>query len=113
MTEAGLPVQELSGPARQRGQQHGEALRGLINENIERWSDSIGATGIDPTEFLRELESLQVTSALAAHAPELDEEIKGIAEGSRQPLQKILALNLLDEADWFLRKVKRDSRSRG
>ena len=53
MPLAELPVVTCTGSPEERGEQHGEALRGVIAEGLGRWVESIGAThGVDPDAYI-------------------------------------------------------------
>jgi isopenicillin-N N-acyltransferase-like protein len=106
-TQAGPPVAavrkplyvELSGTGYERGLQHGRALKAEIAEAVRHWKDSLHeARQQDPdaviAAFLRDTNFLP---AIKAWTPDLLEEVKGIAEGSGQPFETMLAYQLVDE----------------
>ena len=96
-----LTVLRVSGDAQTRGRAQGEALRELINAGVGRWLEEIGRRhGVDPDDYLAEF--LAATGHVAAMkdlTPETLSEIEGVSAGSNQPLNRILAYNLLDE-EW-------------
>ena len=48
-----LPEVTCAGTPRQRGEQHGEALRGQIGDGLGRWAEAIAAThGIAPDAYI-------------------------------------------------------------
>lgn len=98
-----LVVVECSGNPRQRGRAHGEALRALIAERIERWHAAIGAAyGMPAATFLpRFLAGTDFRTAIERHAPELGEEVSGIAEGAAIAEETAYAMQLMDEEWWF------------
>jgi isopenicillin-N N-acyltransferase like protein len=98
---AGLPVVTCTGSPAERGEQHGEALRGLIAEGLGRWAESIASThGVAPDTYIAGFEEgTDFLPAIRRWTPGLLDEIEGIARGSAQPWQWIYAYNLLDE-EW-------------
>ena len=96
-----LPVVTCAGSPAERGEQHGEALRGMITEGLARWAESIGAThGVDPDAYIAGfVHGTEFLPAIQRWTPGLLDEIEGIARGSAQPWQWIYAYNLLDE-EW-------------
>jgi isopenicillin-N N-acyltransferase like protein len=97
----GLPVVTCTGSPAERGEQHGEALRGLIAEGLGRWAESIASThGVAPDTYIAGfVEATDFLPAIRRCTPGLLDEIEGIARGSAQPRQWIYAYNLLDE-EW-------------
>jgi hypothetical protein len=98
---ADVPVVTCAGSPGERGEQHGEALRGLIVEGLGRWAESIGsAHGIAPDTYISGfVQGTDFLPAIRRWTPGLLEEVEGIARGSAQPWQWIYAYNLLDE-EW-------------
>ncbi|WOE75487.1 C45 family peptidase [Alterisphingorhabdus coralli] len=98
----------VSGSARERGLQHGEALRAEIAEHLDRWFHSIETDlKTDPKAYLREfLESTDFLPAIDKWTPELLQEVEGIAEAANQPFDLIFARQLSDEEPWHRREVK-------
>lgn len=102
-----MQVVECIGPPQVRGQIHGETLRPLIADALERWeaatTQALGPRA--PADFIDYCTAfLSDTSCLrhAQHAtPDLFEELRGIAEGAGQPLERIAAYNLMDEQWWY------------
>ena len=96
-----LPVVTCAGSPGERGEQHGEALRGMITEGLARWAESIGSThGVDPDAYIAGfVHGTEFLPAIQRWTPGLLDEIEGIARGSAQPWQWIYAYNLLDE-EW-------------
>ncbi|MEO6324533.1 MAG: C45 family peptidase [Thermoanaerobaculia bacterium] len=95
-----LAVVELRGTPRERGIQHGRALRELIALHIVRWKASLKSEKTpDPdaliAQFLKETPHFAETTK--AWTPDLLEEVRGIAEGSGQPPEIVWALQLPDE----------------
>jgi predicted choloylglycine hydrolase len=98
-----LPVIDCAGSPRRRGQAHGEALRAVIVEKVGRWHAAIGeAYGDSAEKFLpRFLAETRFGDSIERYAPELTEEIAGIAEGSSIGNDTAYALQLMDEEWWF------------
>jgi isopenicillin-N N-acyltransferase like protein len=96
----GLPLVDCAGAARERGEQHGEALREQIGAGLARWMDAIaGAHGVAPDAYIAEfVEGTDFLPAIRRWTLDLLEEVEGIARGSGQPWERIYAYNLLDEA---------------
>jgi hypothetical protein len=99
------PVVQLAGPGRRRGQIHGESLRALVREGVARWKDALAtAIAAPPEPYLRELVSgTSFASAIARWAPDLGEEVEGLAEGAGLDKDTVLAYQLVDEEWWFRR----------
>jgi hypothetical protein len=98
-----LHVVDLEGTPRARGQQHGEALRGVIEEHHRRWCAALDeALGADPAPYLdallAETRFLQVAEA---EVPELVEELRGIAEGWACPSRGFLRARCLMRSRGF------------
>src|SRR4051812_35404347 len=98
---ADLPVVTCVGSPAERGEQHGEALRGLIAEGLAKWAESIGSThGVAPDSYIASfVEGTDFLPAIRRWTPGLLDEVAGIARGSAQPWHWIFAHNLLDE-EW-------------
>ncbi|MGX4677328.1 C45 family autoproteolytic acyltransferase/hydrolase [SAR92 clade bacterium H246] len=108
MNTLDMPVIELSGTAKQRGQCYGETVRDLIAANLDSWRADLGnfcqkkqgSAALDSKAYLDTFFSqTDYLSAIKRWAPQLLDEVKGIAEGANQSLQNILGLNLFDE-EW-------------
>lgn len=99
---------ELRGGPRQRGRIHGETLRPLVREHLERWKDAFrNDMGLDPDvyvdEFLRDTNFLPTAERWT---PELLEELHGIAEGAGTDFRYTLVRALSDEEPWYRRERK-------
>ncbi|MFG1908592.1 C45 family autoproteolytic acyltransferase/hydolase [Kribbella sp. NPDC048928] len=84
---------EISGAdARDRGRQYGEAARTLIERSLAFYAESVPrATGLSWPEVLDR--APYWVPVIEPHAPELLDEVRGIAEGSGRTFAEILALN--------------------
>lgn len=98
-----IQVIPLSGGPRARGQAHGEILRQAIHEVYGLWRENIAADmRMDPGEFLAQfLAETDFLPAIRRWAPDLLEEVQGIAEGAGLPFEHVLARQLSDEEPWF------------
>lgn len=109
MITAEMPMIQLSGAPRERGFYYGKTAQKLIAEVVESWRSDLGRYGkngnkkyqaIDPVKYQASFYAqTDYLSAIEAWTPGLLEEIKGIAEGSGQSFEDILALHLIDE-EW-------------
>lgn len=109
MKTANIPVIELSGTPRERGQLYGETVKDQIAEVIEQWrvdlgnfgQDSSNAKPIDTDAYIQDfLSQTQYLAAIKQWTPGLLEEVTGIAEASGQRFDDILGLQLVDE-EWI------------
>jgi len=91
-----FPMIKLKGSAYERGLQHGKALAGQIRANLTLYFDMVnGLTGMDPDLCLRHAGKFQ--EAINSTAPEMLEEMQGIAKGAGVSLDEILFLNARTE----------------
>lgn len=91
----------LSGNGASRGGAHGEELRDLIAETLERWRQAIGeSAGLDPDEYVRSfLGSTGFVKTVGEFCPDLLDEVRAIAVASNQPVDDLLVYNFMDE-EW-------------
>lgn len=96
-----LPVIDLAGPPRERGRIHGETLRSHIREVAERHADYIAEYfGVVPQAYLdRFLAYADFEPTIAALAPDLLDEVQGLAEGAGLSFREALLMQLVDE-EW-------------
>lgn len=96
MNSLSLPVVELRGSATERGKQYGEAAKDLIHTSIGHYENAVGeATGLTWNKVLDR--SAQWVDTCRRYAPELMEEIDGIAQGAGVDALEILTLNARGE----------------
>ncbi|GAA0518167.1 peptidase C45 [Saccharopolyspora subtropica] len=96
MRDLTIPFVELRGSARERGRQHGEFARGQIGSALAFYADAIGtATGLCWPQVTERVAGL--LEPCRRFAPDLVEEMTGIAEGAGVELTDILALNARGE----------------
>jgi hypothetical protein len=79
-----LPVVALAGTGRQRGEAHGESLRELVLEAVDRWcANVLGRAPLDAEAYLTELvDNSGFRRAINRYAPDLAAEVAGIAAGA-------------------------------
>lgn len=96
MKSLSLPVVEIRGSALERGRQYGEAAKDLIRNSLDHYEVAVGdATGLTWSQVLDRSE--QWLDTCRGYAPDLMDEIEGIAEGSGTELRDILTLNARGE----------------
>ena len=98
-----LPLLEVSGSPTERGQAHGETFKGLIRDLVAvNFEDMVHATqGYLTKERVYEIVSTY-TGPTRDYAPDLFEELEGIAEAADVPLEDLLALNaFLELHDYY------------
>lgn len=103
MRTGSLPIVDCPAGARERGRAHGETLRIVIAEKIARWHQAIGEAYSEPAiPFLtRFLAATNFRTTIATQAPDLLDEVAGIAEGAIIAEETAYALQLMDEEWWF------------
>lgn len=96
MKSLSLPVLEVRGSALERGRQYGEAAKDLIRNSLNHYEVAVGeATGLSWSQVLERSE--QWLDTCRRYAPDLMDEIKGVAEGAGTGLRDILTLNARGE----------------
>ena len=98
-----LRVVELSGSPREIGRGHGEEMRHLIREGIERWEEHLeSSAGMRARDYLQNLlVHTNFIPAIEKNSPGLLEEVRGIGEGAGVDFDAIYAYQLMDEEWWF------------
>src|SRR5690606_8317867 len=98
-----LPIVDCPTDPRGRGRAHGESLRTVIGDKINRWHEAIGeASGMPADACLpRFLSGTNFRKAIAVHACDLAVEVAGIAEGAAISADTAYALQLMDEEWWY------------
>jgi isopenicillin-N N-acyltransferase-like protein len=91
-----LPLIDIDGDARARGRSHGEQLRGPLHDFYDAWVDFICRT-MDTNEADLVSYAASHLPASRAYAPELVEEVAGIAEAGNLGLEQVFLLNCFDE----------------
>ena len=94
-----LPVVRLEGGPRARGRAHGEQLKGRIAELLALWGDSLErGYGVDRRRYVELFfAETRFEATLARLAPEVLEEVSGIAEGAGADYRDLLAFQHVNE----------------
>lgn len=100
-----MTVIEIGGTGTDRGTAHGEALRSPIADALTRWREHVAVRERRrPSEYVAGfLGSTGFARTLESTAPDLYDEIAGIACGAGQPFGDVLVYNLMDE-QWQRRR---------
>jgi hypothetical protein len=108
---SGPRIIDASGSPRELGRVQGEELRSVIATGIRRWFDVVEPhSRMSGDAFVASfLGATDFVAAIERHAPELLEEVRGIAEGSGQSFDVILAYQMMDE-EWAYRVALARSR---
>lgn len=96
MSLISLPLVEISGPPRERGRQYGEQARELIERALTYYQEAFAHSSGLGWDQVTERAARWVAPS-RAFAPELVEEMEGIAEGAGIGFLDILALNARGE----------------
>jgi isopenicillin-N N-acyltransferase-like protein len=96
----GLPMIDLTGDATTRGRAHGEALRPLIEENIETYLARFAASGIARDDTLAE--GARWAERIAKFDPDYAAEMHAIANAARLDIAPIGMLNARWELTYSL-----------
>jgi len=108
MKEKKLHVLTLTGGPRERGLSHGEEMREEIARHLELWREDLRKdTGMSPDDYLDKFYAeTDFFPAIEQFAPDLLEEVRGIAEGSGQDFRVVLTRQMSDEDPWFRQILK-------
>jgi hypothetical protein len=103
-----VDVTDIGGGAHERGRAHGRAFKALIASHLTAWLASLERAGLgEPRAYVDDmLRDTDFRTAIGAHAPDLLDEVDGIADGAEQPRALLFALQLLDE-EWAYRLRRR------
>jgi len=103
-----MQLLHLTGTPRQRGRTHGEELRAKIAFILDLWKADIEKeTRIPGEEYIaRFLAGTNFLPAKERWTPDLLEEVRGLAQGSVQNFNTMLAFQCMDE-DWWFRAASR------
>jgi len=88
---------EVAGTHRERGFQHGKELKGEVHEFYGNWLKAALAIKNPPTEDEIIAYSKLLLPDSAEYAPELIEELEGIAEGAGISFDRLFSINCFDE----------------
>ena len=99
LTEKNVPLVELKGNGYERGIQHGTLLKNEIAELYKKWKDDLKrTTRRDADSVIAEfLKATNFEPIIKKLTPEVLDEVKGIAEGSKQKYDDVFAFQLVDE----------------
>lgn len=113
LIENEVPKRELrqvtfSGSGYELGLQHGQFFKKEIGEIVLKWKKSTKSQlEKNPDEVLEEFFAYaDFEGSIKKWTPYLYEEVRGIAEGSEQPFDQIMVLNLLDEFWVYLNTIE-------
>jgi predicted choloylglycine hydrolase len=96
-----IPEITLTGTPRERGRHHGAAAHDLIGRALRRWADHFSGP-VDKAMLLDNLmDDTGLLEAAELHAPDLVEEVRGMAEGANQPFAEMFCWQLIDEGWWL------------
>lgn len=100
-----MDVIDLAGDPPTRGRAFGVSRREQIRAYTADWLDSLQAAGvIDPRAYVDAmLRYTDFSAAIEQHAPDVLDEVRGIAVGAEQPFELVLAAQLMDE-EWAYRR---------
>ena len=90
-----FPLVELSGSARERGRQHGQAVPDRIKRGIAMYSEALLKNGVDWKELERRANAM--VPIVETFDPAYVEEMRGIAEGSGHAFAGIMLMNARTE----------------
>lgn len=102
-----VPVIELKGNGYERGVQHGSLLKNEIAEVFKKWKNDLSRGGkINADSVIAEfLKAVNFEPAIKKLTPEILDEVKGIADGSKQKYSDVYAFQLVDEFWVYLDKM--------
>lgn len=102
MRPEAIPLIPLTGGAYERGLTHGRVCADEIHQILADWRRHVGPSAGSADAYREAFRSrTNFLKGFEDHAPHLIDELRGIAEGARVPLEQILDLQLLDEEWWF------------
>jgi isopenicillin-N N-acyltransferase-like protein len=87
---------ELAGEPRERGQAHGDQLRDELHSFYDGWMALVTDAWNTSEPDVRAYASAHIPAA-RAYAPDLVEEVAGIAEAAEMRFEQVFALNCFDE----------------
>lgn len=110
-TNQKVPVIHLKGNGYERGLQHGTQLKKEIEEVFKKWKESIKKdTGKEADIVIQDfLKTSNYMTAIQQWTPDILDEIRGIAAGSHQSLDDVLAFQMIDEYWGYLDRLEHHS----
>lgn len=96
---------EANGNDYERGFLHGKTLKSIIQNIIKAWAENIKSqTGLTIESYAHKIKNETLLFKTVQNlAPDLLEEVHGIADGSELPHITIEAWQYLDEQEWFIK----------
>ncbi|MEJ8574177.1 C45 family peptidase [Microbaculum marinum] len=90
-----IPLVEVAGSPRERGRCHGETARERVNRSVSLYTEQLSRLGCDRAE----IESIVggFVPRMEEWAPDLVDEIRGIAEGAGCPFEMVALVNARTE----------------
>ncbi len=104
MTVTPFPLVEISGAPRARGRLYGEQARQRIAASVDLYAGSLGRLGFATPDIERFTAAFR--PRLSAFAPDLVEEMEGIAEGAGVDFAAIMLVNARTEVLQLARREK-------
>jgi len=103
-----VKILELEGTPRERGQIHGEKVKSMIWEYIERWKYHLSTQmHVNPDKYFDNIfEKTHFLDAVKKWSPSLLEEVEGIGEGADVDFKTIFTLQLMDENWWYANRAR-------
>ena len=103
-----MQILEVRGTGRERGHAHGEALRPMVHEHLERWKQALlDDILVDPDTYVDEFQAdTDFISSAERWTPDLLEEVRGISEGAGTDWRHTFVRQLSDEEPWYRRSRK-------
>jgi isopenicillin-N N-acyltransferase like protein len=96
-----MNILNLSGSPLERGRAHGECLRDEIREQLDWFHNLLRGQGrVQAGDLFLRSSGLGWIEAIEKWTPWLLSEVRGIAEGARQPFPDLLSWNLCQEVFW-------------
>lgn len=97
-----LTILELKGDAYSRGFMHGKTLKNQIDTILQRWKKELETNLHQDFEVLIHtfFEKTTLVDSITKYCPDILEEVRGIASGSGQDFELMLALQLSEEIEW-------------
>ena len=106
-----VPIIKLKGSPYERGLQHGSILKKEIGEVFTKWKISVKEETKKEADLVIAdfLKTSKYKESILKWTPDIYEEIKGIAKGSGQSFDDVLAFQMIDEYWGYLDRLKHNS----
>ena len=92
---------KLKGAPRERGYQHGEILADQIHSFYKKWIEVAQSCANPPGESELLEYAMKHLKFAKEYAPDLVEEVEGVAEGAKIEFEKVFLLNCYDEVSSY------------